>query len=85
MTDTAELWDWLARRNKALETMDLEYAAEMMPRALPEVRLMAMHKAAYECTAISRESRLRSAAWLRERGLGRATGDDLMAEGELPE
>ena len=76
---------FLAERNRALETLDMAYAAKMMPAAAPEVRLMAMHKARYECTAVSRTSRLESGAWLRKNNVLRLTGTEPLPEGELPE
>ncbi len=85
LTDTSELAAFLSERNRALETLDMAYAEKLMPRAHPEVRLMAMHKARYECMAISREARMASADWLRKLGLRRLDGSGVLPEGELPE
>lgn len=87
MTDTAdkELADFLAERNKALAKMDMDYAEKMMPKARHEVRLMAMHKARYECTAIAPVLRSESGEWLRNNGLGRLDGSPILPHGELPE
>jgi hypothetical protein len=83
MSDNVELA--LAERNKALENLDMEYARRMIPMATSDdVRLMAMHKARYECTDIAAEFRHQSGEWLRNNGCSRMTGDALLPEGELP-
>ena len=81
----ADIAAWKAERNAALEAMDMRYAENMMPKAAPEVRLMAMHKARYECTGISRDARLQSAAWMREHDIMRFTGTPVLPGKELPE
>lgn len=81
----AEFDAWLLKRNNALREMDMNYAAEMMPGAAPEVQLLAMHKARYECTVLEPEYRHASRAWLAEHGYGRMSGGALLPEGELPE
>lgn len=77
--------NFLAKRNKALIDLDLEYARKMIPGARDDdVLLMSMHKARYSVTTIPAELRHASGAWLRERGLGAMSGP-LLPEGELPE
>lgn len=80
-TDTDEekqvpsLAQWLAERNRAFETMDMEYARRTMPNATDDVvRIVAMHKARYECTAISDSLRRDSEAFLKSGGYGRCLG-----------
>lgn len=75
---------WLAERDAALASLDMDYARRMMPDAEDDVRLAAMHKARYECTGLAAELRHASGHWLRERELGRMTFAPLLPEGELP-
>lgn len=76
---------WRAARNAALLALDMTYAREQMPDASgDDVRLMAMHKARYECKDLPDAARHESAKWLRDRALGRFNGP-LLPEGELPE
>lgn len=83
--NNAQLEAALAERNRALQSLDMDYARRMLPGATSDfVRLVAMHKARYECTAVAPEARHASADWLRQHKLGRATGDDLLPEGQLP-
>lgn len=84
MTKTTELDNYLANRNAALTSLDLEWAKKQMPGASETVLECAMHKARYECTAIDRQLRRDSAAWLRKNNFGGLTGP-LLPEGELPE
>ncbi len=80
-----QLAKMLAERNAALVTLDMDYARRMLPTASSdEVRLLAMHKARYECTAIAAEFRHASGHWLREHGSKRMDGSELLPEGELP-
>ena len=85
MTDTARaLARFLSERNAALASLDMEWARKMMPQATNDfVRLLAMHTARVECTALSDELRWDSVQWLRERGSKRLNGLDL-PEKELP-
>ena len=77
--------DILEERNRALVSLDIDYARRMLPNATSDqVLLAAMHKARYECTVIASELRHSSGHWLRERGMGRMTGGDLLPEGCLP-
>lgn len=72
-------------RNRALANLDMEYARRMIPLASSDdVRLVALHKARYDCTQIASELRHESGAWLRKQGLSRVTGEPLLPEGELP-
>ncbi len=58
--------EWRAERNKALETLDMDYARRTMPHASDDaVRLLAMHKARYECRDISDELRRESERYLK--------------------
>jgi hypothetical protein len=75
----------LAERNKALSNLDMEWARRNMQGASSDhVRLLAMHKARYECTSIAAELRHLSAKWLRDRGYLRMYRMELLPEGELP-
>ncbi len=74
---------FLKRRNEILTTLDIERARELMKDTTDEVRLIALHKARYECTAIASELRHESASWLRDRGFSGLSGP-LLPEGELP-
>jgi hypothetical protein len=77
--------NWKLARNKALRELDMDFARAAMPGARnDEVRLMAMHKARYECTEIEAHYRHESRAWLAARGLSRQTGEPLLPEGDLP-
>jgi hypothetical protein len=83
--DTDEFIEaFVAARNAALSTMDMEYLRRMMPAASDEVRIIAAHKARYECKHLDNTLRHESAAWLRERGYGAMYGP-LLPEGELPQ
>lgn len=90
MTDTrsgplTEVEDFVRERNRALTELDMDYARRMLPDASnDEVRMIAMHKARYDCTQIANDLRHASGAWLRERGYKRLGGIPLLPEGELP-
>jgi hypothetical protein len=85
MSDQRELESFLAARNKALIELDMDYARLMLPKASSdEVRLIALHKARYNCTAIPAEYRHASRKWLAERGYQGMAGQELLPEGELP-
>jgi hypothetical protein len=80
-----KLDQWHEQRNAALRTLDMGYARALLPHASSdEVRLMALHKARYECKDIEAELRHASGAWLRERAMGRLSGTPLLPVGELP-
>lgn len=80
-----ELQQWREQRNKALISLDLDWARTQIPDAAGDYALLAsMHKARYECCDIPAELRHASGHWLRERGMGRFTGKALLPEGELP-
>jgi len=68
------------RRNQALSILDMDYARKMMPSATDEVRLIAMHKARYECVGIDATLRKASEAWLKERNYKRFDGTDFEKE-----
>lgn len=82
MSDDRETF--LAKRNAALASLDESYVARTVPKAPPEMRLMILHKARYECTAMPDELRHASREWLDERRLQRMTGTPLLPIGELP-
>ena len=68
---TPDIKEFKTRRDKALRELDMDYAREMLPHASnDEVRLLALHKARYECTSIEDHFRLESKAWLREHHCG---------------
>ena len=77
---------WLAERNRVLRDLDIasDLVTESMPGASDEVKLLALHKGRYECTAISDDLRRQSGEWLAARGYGRMTGDPIDLTGELP-
>lgn len=80
-----KLPDWRAERNSALSALDMEWARRTMPDASSDdVRLLAMHKARYECTDLADELRHTSAAFLVERGSTRFNGEPLLPLGLLP-
>jgi len=81
MEDIAE---FVRKRNEALVALDMDWARDRMPGSTTdEIRLMAMHKARYECTGIADDLRHDSRKWLQERGFQRLVDDFLPGE-ELP-
>ena len=79
-----EIEEYVRQRDAALSTLDMEWAAQMMPYAAPEVRLMAMHKARYEAVDIAPELRKESAEWLQAAGCARLDGSPMLPASELP-
>lgn len=77
---------WRKERNKALRTLDIEYARNQSPKisSSDEVLLIALHQARYECTDIEKKLRLESGEWLRERGFKAMYGLSILPPGELP-
>lgn len=76
---------WRKERNRALKQLDMEWARKAMPTATSDdVRLMAMHKARYECTDMDDADRLISSGWLYMHGCKRMDGTPLLPAGELP-
>ena len=70
-----EVEEWRAKRNAALRALDIAFEVPGLKRyGSDEVKLIAMHKARYECTDIEPELRHQSRAWLEERGYGRFGG-----------
>jgi hypothetical protein len=85
-TQPEQLAAMIERRNKALIEMDMSYFREIIPMATcDEVRLIAAHKARYECAQIPPEFLHSSGAWLRDHGMKRLYGEELLPEGQLPE
>ena len=80
----SELDDFLRARDHALMTLDENYVVEQLPGARPEIPLMILHKARYECVAIPRPLRLLSAKWLREQNCKRMDGSPILPNDELP-
>lgn len=81
-----DLQTFLAERNAALVSLDLEWARKAIGRdADPEVLLVSLHKARYECTAIDPALRRESGDWLVKNGLHRMMGTDVLPNGELPQ
>lgn len=79
--DVTDVEEFVRARNLALMELDMSYARKMLPDAAnDEVRLMAMHKARYECTGIADIFRNSSKQWLVERGLKRFDGSDFTEE-----
>ena len=81
----ADLDAWLAERNEALRTLDLAWARKQQPKISEDALPIALHKARYECTAISDELRQQSRAWLEVRAYSRMGGIPFSADGTLPE
>ena len=80
-----EMSDWNEQRNVALTNLDVAWARDYMPGASSdEVRLIAMHKARYECTGLTDDLRHASREWLQQRGYNRLHGA-FLPDGELPE
>lgn len=74
------------RRNQGLRDLDMEYARQQMPAASNDhVRLIAMHKARYECTDLEPQYRHTSREWLAGHSYSRLDGSALLPVGELPE
>jgi len=70
MSHKANLAAFLAERNKAFETDDLEWARRNLPfkPSSPIVVEIAFHKARATCTAVSSTKRQESVNWLVSRG-----------------
>jgi hypothetical protein len=86
MSQYATVEDYVKDRDNALLALDLDFIRNQLGRpASDEMCLMVAHKARYEATRLPAEARHASAQWLRERGLKRMTGTDLLPDGELPE
>ncbi|MDP3219198.1 MAG: hypothetical protein Q8S73_34185 [Deltaproteobacteria bacterium] len=79
-----DIEEYVRQRDAALNTLDMEWAAQQMPYSAPEVRLLAMHKARYEAVNIAPELRHESAEWLHAAGCTRLDGSPLLSAGELP-
>ncbi len=78
--------NFVAERDQALATLDMEYARKMIPAASSdEVRLIALHKARYEAVSIDPILRHSSGVWLKKRGYRRLGGMDFLPSEELPE
>lgn len=78
--------EYVRERDAALSVLDMAYAEKLMPNATDHVRLMAMHKARYECVHIAPELRRESREWLESQGYRRLGGlpwPDVL--GKLPE
>lgn len=76
--------EYIMERNEALSSLNLDWARSVIPGADSEALLCAMHKARYECSAIAKELRHESGAWLKDRGFKRLGGFELLDEGILP-
>jgi hypothetical protein len=77
--------EYVEERRKGLSTLNMEWARQVLPAAIDdETRLIAMHKARYDCPDITAELRHESGRWLRERGYGALGGRPLLDEGLLP-
>lgn len=62
---------YIAERDRALSSLDMEWAAQQMPYSAPEVRLLAMHKARCEAVMIAPKFQEESREWLRTNGYHR--------------
>lgn len=92
MTD--DLKAYVEQRDRMFEDGDIDGLRKAMLRTaailgMPQdfdddlVRQV-FHKTRYEATNISREKRIASGEWLRERGFRRMTGQPLLAPNQLP-
>jgi len=81
--------EMLARRNRILETLDVETAmADLRSEGYSpsrEATLIALHKARYDCCHIADALRHESAEWLRERNCKRMDMSPLLPKGVLPQ
>jgi hypothetical protein len=70
MSKATKLAAFLAERNKAFETDDLEWARRNYPGkpSHPDIPEIAFHKARATCTAVSSTKRQESVNWLVSRG-----------------
>jgi hypothetical protein len=86
MKDSEEIRRNVQERDDALAVMDMEWARKNMPYATSdEVRIIAMHKARYECTNLSNLTRQQSKDWLSSRGYSRIDGSKFLPDGEFPD
>lgn len=83
--DDSSLRTFITERNLALIGLDEDYVARVQPSAPAGMRLLILHKARYECTAMPGNLREESRAWLEEHGYRRMTGDPLLPKGEYPQ
>jgi hypothetical protein len=75
----------LAARDKALKTLDMEYARKIFPPATPkETCLIALHKARFECISMSDEDRIVSREYLKSGGHTRMFNQPWPDNEELP-
>lgn len=71
----SELSEFLEKRKKTLEALDIDHARELFPQASSdEVLLASLHKARYECVDIADGLRHESRAWLENNGYLRMFG-----------
>ena len=69
MTGQQEFNKFITERDKALRSLDMDYARKMMPGATTdEIRLIAMHKARIEVTGLPEGLKIESKRWLTARG-----------------
>ncbi len=66
-----DLEKYIVERDRALSSLDMEWAAQQMPYSAPEVRLLALHKARAEAVMIAPELQNESREWLRTSGYHR--------------
>ncbi len=59
---------YIVERDRALSSLDMEWAAQQMPYSAPEVRLLAMHKARCKAAMIAPKLQDESREWLRTNG-----------------
>lgn len=73
---------WIEERDRMLRDLDVD--SPQCAAVAPEVRLMALHKARYECTNMEPELRHASRHWLQERGLRRLFNLEFSDDNSLP-
>lgn len=79
-----KLEQYLAERNAAFESLNIDWAIRQAPYMSREVAEIALHKGRYECVTMPPALRHESAMWLRERGFKRMSGDEILSDDELP-
>lgn len=69
MSVDEEIKEFVAKRDRALREMDIDYARKMLPKASSEhVRLAAMHKARLEVIDMEDSFKEASLKWLSDNG-----------------
>jgi hypothetical protein len=75
---------WIEERNRIMRDFDVEAGMKMMGCTDRMVAVMGLHKARYECLAISDDLRRESQAWLADNGVKRLAGEAVKRGAPLP-